>query len=383
MDGHEDLLAQAVASHRHNYSVYQYAVTVTHRDDASPSGLTLAHMSPYAKPDIAASGTPIYSYAGWYDGAYQRAEISRFLSYPIPGSRLIIGPWDHGGRQNPSPYNPPGTAVYDQTGALLRFFDWHLKGTGEGIAQEKPVRYYTMGAETWREADTWPPPAQAHTLHFAAEGALSAAPPPDAAPPDEYTVDLSATTGTGTRWHSYFNVAGVTIGYPDRAEQDRKLLRYESAPLEQDTEITGHPAITLWVASSAGDGQFFAYLEEVAPDGTVRYITEGQLRARHRKVNDAFTPYWQPAPIHSFLKADAQALVPGEPAEIAFALLPTSYRVPRGHRLRVALAGADVDQFAPLPGDAPIWRVWRDSAHASRVVLPIVTRNDAAAGARP
>lgn len=390
VDGHEDLLVHAVAEHKNNYDVSTFVKSIIFRDDAAASGLTLARMSPFAKPAIAQSRTPIYSYSGWYDGAYQRAAAARFMSYDIPGSRLIIGAWDHGGRQNISPHDPPGTPVtrerpspagfqagpprtpvFDQTGELMRFFDLHLKGKDDGFGKEKPVRYYTMGEEAWKEADSWPPPAQSYTLHFAPNRALTETAPAADAAPDEYTVDLTSSTGTGSRWRSYFNTTGAKIGYPDRAEADKKLLVYNSAPLAGEMEITGHPAITLWVASSANDGQFFAYLEDVAPDGTVNYITEGLIRALHRAQNPA--PYWHPAPSHSYLREHGWPLTPGEPAEISIALLPTSYLVRKGHSLRVALAGADVDQFAPLPGDAPHWRVYRDATHPSRITLPIVS----------
>ncbi|MGH8679472.1 MAG: CocE/NonD family hydrolase, partial [Burkholderiales bacterium] len=231
----------------------------------------------------------------------------------------------------------------------------------------------TMGEEAWKESDSWPPPAAVRTLYFSADHALADNAPAGDSSTDEYKVDLTASTSSGptTRWHSYFNTTGAIIAYPDRAEQDKKLLVYNSAPLAEDWEITGHPAITLWLASSADDGQFFAYLEDVAPDGKVIYITEGLLRGLHRAVKPA--PYWSPEPTHSFLRADGQPLTPGEATEVSFALLPTSYLVRKGHSIRVALAGADAGLFAPLPGAAPTWQVYRDAARASRIELPVVT----------
>jgi putative CocE/NonD family hydrolase len=371
VDGHEALLTSALREHASNYSVRAFTSSITFRDDAGVRGLTMERMSPYAKPEIAHSAVPFYSYSGWYDGAYNGAAIARFLTYRIPGSRLILGPWDHGGRQNVSPHDAPGTPVFDQAGELLRFFDFHLKGTDNGFGRERAVRYYTMGAEAWRESTTWPPAAEIRTLHFASEHALANAMPGVSAMWDEYKVDLTATTGTGSRWRSYFNPDMTPIGYPDRAQQDSKLLTYTSAPLAEDWEITGHPTITLWIASSASDGQFFAYLEDISPDGRVTYITEGLIRGLHRAINPA--PYWHPDPSHSFRRNDGQSLKEEEPAEIAFVLLPTSYLVRKGHSVRVALAGADRDQFAPLPGDAPTWRVYRDGAHPSRIRLPIVS----------
>jgi len=57
------------------------------------------------------------------------------------------------------------------------------------------------------------------------------------------------------------------VVYPDRAEEDRRLLTYTSKPLEEDTEITGHPVVTLYVTSTATDGAFFVYLEDVDEAG--------------------------------------------------------------------------------------------------------------------
>jgi putative CocE/NonD family hydrolase len=76
------------------------------------------------------------------------------------------------------------------------------------------------------------------------------------------------------------------VFYGDRAEADRRLLTYTSAPLTDDVEITGHPVVTLYVASTATDGAFYVYLEDVDENGRVTYVTEGQLRALHRRLTD-------------------------------------------------------------------------------------------------
>ncbi len=46
--------------------------------------------------------------------------------------------------------------------------------------------------------------------------------------------------------------------------------------------VTGTPIVTLQVSSTHEDAAFLVYLEDVAPDGRSRYITEGGLRAVHR-----------------------------------------------------------------------------------------------------
>ncbi|WP_415752552.1 CocE/NonD family hydrolase [Mycobacterium tuberculosis] len=65
-------------------------------------------------------------------------------------------------------------------------------------------------------------------------------------------------------------------------------------------------------------------------------------------------------------------LVPGEIARLTFDLLPTSYLFQPGHRIRIAIAGADASHFAILPGCAPTVRVYRSRMHASRIDLPVI-----------
>src|SRR5215472_3763361 len=75
---------------------------------------------------------------------------------------------------------------------------------------------------------------------------------------------------------------------------------------------------------------------------------------------------------HSFRRADARPLIPGEATEIKINLMPVSYLFRPGHRIRIALAGADKDHFDPLPGPSPEWHILRDGAHPSRVRLPVI-----------
>ena len=154
---------------------------------------------------------------------------------------------------------------------------------------------------------------------------------------------------------------------------DRRLLTYTSLPLPDDIEITGQPRVALNVASTHSDGAFFVYLEDVAPDGSVRYLTEGELRAMHRKVPNEAPPYRVVGPYHSFKHEDALPLVPRQITEISFELMPVSVLVRAGHRLRVAVAGADADTFRRIPdeGGATV-AVYHSAAHPSRIVLPVV-----------
>jgi putative CocE/NonD family hydrolase len=207
-------------------------------------------------------------------------------------------------------------------------------------------------------------------LYLAPQGALGPDAPTGAADADRYTVDPSHGTGDRARWNS---LMGLPVFYADRALEDAKLLVYESPALDRNLEVTGHPVMTLYAASSADDGAFFVYLEDVAPDGSVTYVSEGVLRARHRKLATTPPPYRQVVPYRTFLRADARPLRPGQVAELVIDLLPTSYLFRQGHKLRIALAGADADHFAMLPeGEPPTWEVQRNRAHPSHILLPVV-----------
>jgi len=134
----------------------------------------------------------------------------------------------------------------------------------------------------------------------------------------------------------------------------------------------------LYVTSTDPDGAFYVYLEDIDEEGRVAYITEGQLRAIHRKVSDETPPYKLMVPYHTFKQEDATPLVPGEVAEIDLDLWATSVLIRRGHRIRIAIAGADRDTFLRYPrdGSVPTITVERNRGHQSRITLPMRSVSD-------
>jgi putative CocE/NonD family hydrolase len=156
---------------------------------------------------------------------------------------------------------------------------------------------------------------------------------------------------------------GGDVVYPNRADEDKKLLLYDSPPLENDLEITGSPVLTLEIASTTVDGAVHAYLEDVAPEGRVTYLDEGILRFIDRKeVDPATLPYVPLGPAHSFLRGDAQPMEPGQPTTIRFDLYPASVLLGKKHRIRLAIAGADA---------TPTWTLYREATRNSFLELPV------------
>jgi predicted acyl esterase len=102
-------------------------------------------------------------------------------------------------------------------------------------------------------------------------------------------------------------------------------------------------------------------------------LTDGQLRALHRKESNETPPFTMFGPYHSLKEKDAQPLIPGEVAKIAFDLLPISVLLKKGQRIRLAIAGADCDVFDPIPDcESPQITVERNRIYASCIDLPFV-----------
>ncbi|HXX87837.1 MAG TPA: CocE/NonD family hydrolase [Candidatus Acidoferrum sp.] len=375
--GHQ-LLKRAVIEHRENGSVYQLAQEYVYRDDRRrlPSGeFNIDELSPFSfKSNIERSGVAIYGWGSWFDAGIADAVIRRFLTFSN-FQLAVIGPWNHGGLYHASPYVPPETltnpSLIAQWTECIRFFEHYLKGIANDEVTQKTLVYYTLGEERWKKTSVWPPEGSTlQRLYLAANNSLSRNPPETESGVDEYTVDFEATTGKTNRWHTQL---GFIVVYRNRAEEDRRLLTYTSPPLEVDTEITGYPIVTLHITSTCTDGAFFVYLEDVDESGKVTYVTEGILRAIHRKVSGESPPYKQLIPYHSFKRKDSMALVPGETAELTFGLLPTSVSIKKGHCIRIAIAGHDKDNFIRIPSkESPVITVARNRDLASFIDLPIV-----------
>jgi len=382
-DGDRRLLQQAVDEHKANSPVSDMVQRITFRDDgADGDGPKLDDFNVHTfKQEIERSGAALYGWGGWFDAGTADAVIRRFMTYDNPQLGMV-GPWNHGASQHASPYAPGKADVTEHWIEHFRFFDHHLRGVDTGVMDEPLLIYFTVGEEKWKTTPTWPPEGSApQRWHLAAGNALSPSAPDVREPQsneaesgaDEYSIDFEASTGTANRWHT--QAGGGAVTYPDRAEQDLRLLTYTSPPLEADLEITGHPVVTLYVSSTHTDGAFFVYLEALDEAGAVTCLVEGQLRALHRAVSSETPPYAQFGPYHSFIKADAMPLTPGEVAELSFNLLPLSVLIKKGHRIRIAIAGADKDSFARIPAEGtPTITVARNKTHASFIDLPVVGR---------
>lgn len=368
------LLAHAVAEHKTNFNIAAQRDAIDYIDN-----FWTQHNPPVFDPDyrsnIEKAGTPIVIRCGWHDAATQLGALSMFATFSSP-VQAIIGPWNHDGSYHVDPFtdDPAAPLATDTAEAhaltVQSLNDYFL---APNTHPKRQVDYYTLGENRWKTTTTWPlPNTQMQRWYCGNNHQLTLKRPTTDTGFDHYQVDPTTSTGQFNRW--YAQASNQPICFPDRQDEDKKLLIYDTPPLNEDVEITGHPVVQLYLRANTEDAQFFVYLETVDPDGRVRLLTDGQLRGIHRKISTQTPPYKMFGPYHSLREQDAEPMVPCAITEISFDLLPISVRLKKGQRIRLAIAGADCETFAVnAQAEHRIFEVQRHQSLSSSITLPVIT----------
>jgi predicted acyl esterase len=341
------LLRAAVAQHADNLETAGY---VPFRDSVSQdfgNAWWLKSSPSTYREAINKSGIAVYAATNWAEGFTGYGPPFTFNNLRTP-KKLIFGPGKH----------CDWGSVLTDTGfdivvEELRFFDHWLRGIDNGVMREPAVTYYTYNEaapQAWKQSRVWPLANERRTaFYFDADQlvATAAGKPGETRKQVQYDVDQNSFWKSGTS--------------------------FVSAPLQADTEVTGHPVIHLWLSSTATDADVIARIDDVAADGSTTYVgVEGKLRASMRALAKA--PYdnlglpWHPA-----TQASQLPLTPGQPVELTFDLMPTSYLFKTGHRVRVTLQFADA-RATPKLDPAPQVTVHHGKPFPSRVILPVIPR---------
>lgn len=359
------LLRKAAEEHQGATILTEMWSAMPFRDDYAPGvGTKFWYEGSVAtyRPQIRQSGTAIYIQGGWRDDLRGQGLLT--FANLVGDKHLVLGPWGHCQADG-----------LDIVAEMHRFFDQHLKGINTGILRQEPIHYFTVNASPgreWRSSRTWPVAGTKTTAFYMdgqgpAGGALAPTTPSGEGGPTRFTVryDVDAA-GAQPRG------PGLLTGAPPRPV-DHGGPRFVTTALTADTEVTGDALVDLFMSSTATDGNIFVYLEDVAPDGRVTQVTDARLKASVRKLGK---PNYDPRglPFHPALREEAQPLKPGEPIEMVFAFLPTSYLFKAGHSIRLSVAGADYrerDRTPVVP--APVVTLYTTPERPSRVILPIVS----------
>jgi putative CocE/NonD family hydrolase len=308
--------------------------------------------------------TPLYHLAGWFD-IFLDGSLRNFTGIQKHGrskrarssQKLIIGPWTHGPSiQDPAFARHVGemdfgpSAVVDFNAEMLRWYDYWLNGAETDVLKEPRVRYFMMGANEWRTADSWPPPEARGTRWYLRQeksgsatslndGTLALEKPDGKEPPDAYRYDPAepvATVGGNTLYSAMRKSnAGEetpdfasTAGPRDQRPVEPQCLSYTSVPLASDLEVVGTAAVTLFASSSCVDTDFVAKLCDVFPDGRSILVVDGILRARYRRS-----------------RSKPRLLKPKKVYRLEIDLWPTAWRFAAGHRLRLAITSSNFPRF--------------------------------------
>nr|BBH90909.1 X-Pro dipeptidyl-peptidase [Thermosporothrix sp. COM3] len=334
---------------------------------------------------------PTLNIAGWYD-IFLQDTIENFRILHTEGStpearqsKLLIGPWTHGGYFNPIGEINYGTAAsamlinmqYDLATIQQRWFDYYLKGIDNGVASEAPVKLFVMGANVWRDEQEWPLARAVETRYYLhsdghantlkGDGLLTTETPADEQP-DHY--DYDPANPVPTRGGALLMPPEFRPGPWDQRpiESREDVLVYSTPVLEQDVEVTGPITVHLWAISSAPDTDFVARLIDVHPDGYAQNLTDGIIRARYRHATHGGTP---------------SLLEPGKAYEYDIDLWATSNLFKKGHRIRLDITSScfprwdrNLNTGHDIGTDSEMavahQTILHDADHPSYIVLPIV-----------
>ncbi len=274
-------------------------------------------------PDFSKIEVPLFSAGNWGgQGLHLRGNTEGYLQSASEQKWLEIHGIEH------------WTHFYTDYGRelQLRFFDHFLKGEDNGWDEEAPVRLQVRHpGERFvvRLEDAWPIPRTQWTeMHLHPNLTLQPKRP-------------------GSDGVVEFDAAG-------------EGLLFRSAPLEEETEITGPLSAKLSVSSSTDDADVFLVLRVFDPAGDeVTFqgaldphapVAQGWLRASHRELDENLSEPWRPVHTHR-LQA---ALIPGEPVDLDIEIWPTSIVVPAGYTVALAVRGKDYEYEGDLGEAAEI-----------------------------
>lgn len=349
------LLKAAVAQHAGNTPMAKLWEGMPYRNSISP--LTgnrfweevgpYTHLKALRSPQLA-----WYFWSNWEDEPTEQM----ILAAANIKSKLIVGPGSH--------CVPP--KQFDINAEQQRFFDHYLKGIANGIDREPRYAWWREAGEgTLVRSDTLPGVGIKRTpIYFATDGTTHHGLGDAPALPGSANFRVSYDVGKG----EYF---AFWPPVPDAWGQS-----YTSAPLAADAEMLGYPVAHVRMALDRNDAILFTYLEDVAPDGSVKLISFGRLAASHRKLSKP--PYDRlDLPYHSGLATDIVPMLPGKLDTLSLSMVPRSWTFRAGHRLRVTIAGADPRQrnLAQIRQDpAPLFTILSGGTAGSRVDIPFTSK---------
>jgi uncharacterized protein len=284
--------------------------------------------------DFSSIKVPVLAVGGWHD-AYSNA-IPRLVAGLKSPAAGLIGPWGHRYPQ----IGVPGPAM-DFVAEVVAWWDRWL---GARAAPDLPaLRAYMLDgpdagegpderAGLWVGEPSWPSPdVEMRPLYPSDDGRLTDAGPGSG----EIAVGSPVTTGLTSG--PFYPGLGRPDGARDQRADDAVSLVFDTDALEAPLDVLGGPTVDLKLAADRPHAHIAVRLCHVAPDGVSHRISFGLLNLTHRDSHA------EPAPLE-----------PGRSYSVRVQLDDIAYRVPAGHRLRLAVSTAYWPMIWPAPEAATV-----------------------------
>ena len=221
---------------------------------------------------------------GWFDAEdlYGALKTYSAIEKQSPGNntRLVMGPWTHGGWAGPSWKSFANYQFgsdlnkYYQDEIETKFFNFYLKDKGKFDQAE--VTVFETGSNQWKNYNVWPPQnSQPVPFYFSGKGQLSDKKPDAAKSSTAYDSDPAKPVPytnmiTGRRNNEY-------MAEDQRfASQRPDVLVFQTDSLAQDMTLTGEIAANLFVSMSGSDADFIVKVIDLWPAGSSVTSAEGQ-----------------------------------------------------------------------------------------------------------
>jgi putative CocE/NonD family hydrolase len=285
--------------------------------------------------DYAAIQCPVYAVGGWTDG-YTNA-IPRLLEHLTVPRKGLIGPWAHAYPH----FALPGPQI-GFLQEMLRWWGHWLKGVDTGVMTEpmlrawmtesvEPAPFHETLPGRWIAEPSWPPPDLEERRLFLTDDGLRT---------DDVLLTpraISTPQSVGKHAGSWCPFGRAPDQAGDQRQDDAHSLVFESAPLDERTEILGAAIVTLDIASDQPVANLVCRLCDVHPSGESLRVSYGILNLTHRDGHEA------PAPA-----------VPGSRYCVRIRLNDAGAVFPAGHRIRLAFATTYWPMIWPSPAAATV-----------------------------
>lgn len=284
--------------------------------------------------DYSAVKAATLAIGGWGDGYKNTVPLLvEKLSCPAKG---IVGPWVH---KYPHIAIPEPRIGFPQE--ALRWWDRWLKDLPTGVEDDPDYRAYVMdGArpQTWytERPGRWIAEQNGATSHIPVQTQHLT---------DQGLADAGSPLSASIRSPHHCGMAAgeycaIWLGPElpgDQRGDDALSVCFDSEPVAQDMDIVGAPRLRVTLQADKAQAQIAVRLNHVHPDGASTRITYGVLNLTHR--DDPANP---------------QPLEPGQSYDITLNLDHIAYRLPKGHKLRVAISTAYWPLIWPSPETAEL-----------------------------